>query len=69
MTEEIGEIEMEQLPDKICEGLPSVFSTYISYCRSLNSDEQPNYDHLRQLFVNLFRACGFRNEDGFCRPT
>lgn len=52
------------LPVKtICEGLPEEFVTYINYTRSLQFGDKPDYAYLRQLFRNLFRHEGFKNDN------
>ncbi|KAK3825681.1 MAG: hypothetical protein J3Q66DRAFT_377092 [Benniella sp.] len=40
--------------DELCDGLPKGFMTYIGYTRSLRFDEEPDYDHLR----NILRSKG-----------
>jgi hypothetical protein len=41
--------------EKLCENLPSEFSTYMDYCRKLEFTEEPNYEYLSALFTNLMR--------------
>ena len=36
--------------DKLCKGLPEEIGKYIKYCRSLDFEQNPNYDYLRNLF-------------------
>ncbi|EDQ90308.1 uncharacterized protein MONBRDRAFT_16552 [Monosiga brevicollis MX1] len=35
---------------ELCDGFPSEFESYLSYCRALHFEEQPEYDRLRDLF-------------------
>ena len=44
--------------EKLCAGLPSEFCDYISYCRNLSFEEDPDYNYLRNLFLQIIK----RNE-------
>lgn len=33
---------------------------YLSYCRSLGFQEDPDYEYLRQLFRTVFSKCGYK---------
>jgi serine/threonine protein kinase len=37
----------------LCSNIPYEFLSYMSYCYSLEFDEEPNYKYIRTLFVNL----------------
>jgi len=37
---------------KLCNSLPNCFSEYVKYCRKLEFTERPDYDYLRNLFIN-----------------
>ena len=50
---------------ELCEGLPSEFSTLLDYSLKLDFDEDPDYEHLRQLFRNLFHSKGFEYDDKY----
>jgi len=40
-------------------GYPGEFIVYLNYCRSLQFDEDPDYNYLRNLFGNLYKHHGF----------
>jgi serine/threonine protein kinase len=49
--DKIGEKKMMVSVDSLCEGLPDCFHKYINYTRNLQFTEKPDYDYLRELFV------------------
>ena len=48
----------------LCNGLPEEFSFFIKYCRNLGFEEDPNYDYLKSLFVNMLTR-DFQKNDLF----
>ena len=54
-------LEMKQAigVKELCQGLPSAFATYMTYVRSLDESDTPDYRHLRNVFHQLFRQQGF----------
>lgn len=46
-------------PEELCEGLPTEFSEYLRYCRSLEFEENPNYPRVKRQFRDLFKREGF----------
>lgn len=49
--EKIGDVKMSTSIETLCHGLPNCFLQYIKYCRQLAFDGTPDYNHLRQLFI------------------
>ena len=43
-------------PEELCSGLPIEFCQYIKYCRDLRFEQQPNYNYLRNLFIEVIKA-------------
>lgn len=39
--------------EELCEGFPEEFQKYIEYTRSMEYEEEPDYDRLRDFFVNV----------------
>jgi len=39
----------------LCNDIPLEFAVYLDYCRKLNYDETPDYNYLKNLFMNLFK--------------
>jgi serine/threonine protein kinase len=50
--DKIGEKKMMVNLKTLCEGLPDCFYEYIKYTRNLQFTEKPDYDYLRNLFIN-----------------
>lgn len=50
----IAERKISTQVEKLCQGLPSEFVTYINYTRALRFDQDPDYAYLRKLFRDLF---------------
>lgn len=48
--------------EKLCEGFPSEFETYLTYCRNLAFDEKPDYTFLRNLLNELFVDSSFERD-------
>ncbi|CAK63933.1 unnamed protein product (macronuclear) [Paramecium tetraurelia] len=49
--------------EKLCEGFPQEFATYLNYAKKLRLDEKPDYNHLRTLFKDLFTKSGFEMDN------
>ncbi|KAF8262057.1 casein kinase 1 epsilon [Lactarius quietus] len=51
--------------DDLCGGLPSEFSTFLEYSRSLSFNDCPDYVYIRNLFNDLLSQEGSRNDEVF----
>ena len=56
----IMEKKIETPIDELCEGFPVQFNQYLNYTRNLKYEEDPNYDYLKNLFVNVLREMGHK---------
>ena len=52
----VGEIKGKISLDELCQDMPSIFSLYFKYLRSLGFYDEPNYDYLRSLFATLQKS-------------
>lgn len=46
----------------LCCSLPKALSAYFKHLDSLGSEDKPNYDCLRQIFINLYESERFRHD-------
>ena len=51
--QKILEKKKETTSEALCKGFPNEFKEYVEYTRNLGYEEEPNYDRLRCLFLNL----------------
>ena len=51
----VRDLKMSTLPEELCSGLPKEFSDYIKYCRNLSFEQEPNYNYLRNLFLEIIK--------------
>ena len=54
----IMEIKRDTEPHVLCKGLPVQFEKYISYTRSLEYEQDPDYSMLKQLFLKVLNDEG-----------
>ena len=40
-------------PNQLCDGLPDEFKEFVTYCKSLGFEQDPNYDYLKGLLQNV----------------
>lgn len=59
-TARIGEKKIATTLEYLCKDLPPAFLRYMRLVRSLKFEEPPDYDMLRALFSDFFKAEGYR---------
>ena len=52
-------------PLELCEGLENEFSLFLSYVRTLNFEEKPDYNYLRNLLNKIFKEYNMVNDNKF----
>ena len=50
----------EHFPDVPCE-----FITYLTYCRKMTFDEDPDYEYLKNIFITLYKHHGFETDNKY----
>lgn len=61
----IGKKKMSTPVATLCEGLPSQFESYLTYCRGLKFVEKPDYTYLKRLFTDVLHDLGTTNNSAF----
>ena len=56
--DKIGEKKMMVDLKELCQNIPECFYEYINYTRNLQFTEKPDYEYLRELFINSASANG-----------
>ena len=51
----IMEIKMETSPHQLCKGFPKEFEEYVEYTRSLEYEQDPDYNYLKNLFYSILK--------------
>ena len=49
--------------EKLCKGAPTEMQDYFKYVRNIKFQAEPNYDYLRELFINILKKNGCENLD------
>ena len=60
---EIYKIKKRIKPEELCKGLPKEFCDYIKYVKGLQFEQDPDYNYLKGLFLNILNRIGFNNID------
>ena len=53
------EVKRDTDPHTLCQGFPPEFERYVSYTRNLEYEEEPDYDMLKNLFLNVLNNDGY----------
>ena len=51
----ILEKKKETSSEELCEGFPQEFYQYVEYCKNLEYEDDPDYDMLKQLFLDVIK--------------
>lgn len=51
--------------EQLCRPIPVEFRDYLNYCRSLEFEQEPDYDLLKGFFTNLHEASSFERDGKF----
>ena len=54
--QKILELKCSISPEELSSGLPNQFAEYIKYCRNLEFEQEPNYNYLRNLFIEIINS-------------
>lgn len=65
MYERIYDIKNSTSIETLCDGIPTEFATYLNYCRELGFADEPDYDYLRGLFLEVLNSQGLDNDGLF----
>ena len=61
-TQLIGEVKQQTDLNVLCRDTPECFKQYIEYAKTLGFDERPDYDYLKQLFIDDAKKYGVTME-------
>ena len=48
--------------EHLCHGLPPQFADYMTYCRRLGFEENPDYEYLKGLFQGLMKDMSYEDD-------
>nr|CAH7717175.1 unnamed protein product [Callosobruchus chinensis] len=63
--QKIGDTKRATPIEVLCEGYPDEMATYLRYVRRLDFFETPDYEYLRNLFMQLFNKKGYVDDSEF----
>lgn len=58
----IYEKKKSTTPEDLCNGWPAEFCQYITYCRNLAFEQEPDYAYLKSLFAKVMSTYGYQND-------
>lgn len=59
MERKVRRLKQHTPIEEICAGVPREFQVFLQEVRKLGYDEEPKYAQYREMFMKLFRSCGF----------
>ena len=65
LIEKIRKMKMEISEEKLCNGLPEEFISYMKYVKHLEFEEEPNYQYLYNLFLSVLTKNELINDLNF----
>ena len=61
----VKEVKLGTPVEQLCRPIPVEFRDYLNYCRSLEFEQEPDYEFLKGLFRNLCQTSGFEYDGQF----
>ena len=61
----IYEKKKSTTPEELCKGYPFEFNIYITYCRNLAFEQDPDYTYLRSLFQKIMDLYNYQTDSEF----
>ena len=61
----IGQVKASASPWDHFPDVPGEFILYLTYCSKLEHDEDPDYEYLRNIFVNLYKRHGYEVDNKY----
>jgi len=61
----LKDVKMGTSVEELCDGCPEEFSEYMKYVRSLEFEEKPDYDYIRNIFKKLVTRTGLEFDGKF----
>ena len=59
---QVSEIRKKLTLETLCKGMPSEMYEYMKYVQNLNFEQNPDYNYLRSLFLNILQKIGEKND-------
>ena len=49
------QVKIDTPVDRLCSEIPAEFGSYLTYCRGLRFEEEPDYNYVKHLFRECMR--------------
>jgi serine/threonine protein kinase len=56
----IKEKKISTTANELCKGFPKEFEEYVNYTRNLDYEDEPDYNYLKNLFLNVLKSIGYK---------